>query len=160
MLAAGGTIAVGGLAVHSFPVWSTVAKANAYKDFLRLSALLVPHVLDELTGKRLAIAFKADQPPMKLHVAAMLALAAARRATKVEDFYPFATGSSKAAALRIISAWYLGVVEDVPTAQVFADQAALMYKPTSDVMTIPTYAVAGPSEWNAVSAPLNPMPKF
>lgn len=160
-LLATATTAMGGLVVGwSRPVWSSNAGGETYRDFLRLSALLIPHRLDEVTGRRLAAAMKADQPPLAGYVTTLLALAATKRASTVEDFFPFATGATRAAALKIISAWYLGVVEDVPEAQVFANVDALMFKPTSDVMTIPTYAPAGPSAWGGFSPPLAAMPTF
>jgi hypothetical protein len=63
-------------------------------------------------------------------------------------------------ALAIISAWYTGVVEDSANAEVFAFETALMYQPTRDVMTIPTYAISGPSGWTAQAPPLGNMPTF
>jgi hypothetical protein len=39
------------------------------------------------------------------------------------------------------TAWYLGVIVDAPDTEVFAYELALMYQPTSDVMTIPSYAI-------------------
>ena len=160
-LLATGTTAIGALAVSwSRPLWPSGARAEPYRDFMRLSALLVPHRLDAVTGRRLATAMKADQSPMAGYVTTLLTLAAAKRASKVEDFFPFTTGAARAAALQIVSAWYLGVVEDVPGAVVFANVDALMFKPTSDVMTIPTYAPAGPSAWGGFSPPLAAMPSF
>ncbi len=78
----------------------------------------------------------------------------------VEDFFPFASDEAKASALRIISAWYLGVVEDAPGAKVIAYELALMFKPTSDVMTIPTYSISRPNGWGAAAPPLSAMPTF
>lgn len=155
------TTVMGGLVVGwSRPVWSSNAQPETYRDFMRLSALLVSHRLDEVTGRRLAAAMEADQLPMAGHVTTLLALAATKRASKAEDFFPFATGAPRATALKMISAWYLGVVEDKPGAQVFANVDALMFRPTSDVMTIPTYAPAGPSAWGGFSPPLAAMPTF
>lgn len=160
-LLAAGTCGLGGLTFGwTRSAWSTGVAPEPYRDFLRLSALLVPHRLDEVTGERLALEMRADQPPMADYIASLLALAAAKRASRVEDFFPFATGAPRAAALRIISAWYLGVVDDAPGARVFANADALMFKPTADVMTIPTYAVAGPSNWGGFSPPLAAMPAF
>ena len=160
-LLAAGTCGVGGLAFGwTRSAWSTRLVGEPHRDFLRLSALLVPHRLDEVTGERLALEMRADQPPMADYIASLLALATAKRASRAEDFFPFATAAPRAAALRIISAWYLGVVEDVPGARVFANADALMFKPTADVMTVPTYAVAGPNNWGGFSPPLAAMPVF
>lgn len=156
-----GACATGALVIG----WSRSARSSdvedeKYQDFMRLSALLIPHRLDTVTGHRLAAAFRADRPPIADHVAALLRLAAAKQATTVEEFFPFAAGAPRATVLRIVSAWYLGVVEDRPGAQVFANVDALMFKPTSDVMTIPTYPTAGPSDWGGLSPPLAAMPAF
>jgi fructose 5-dehydrogenase small subunit len=69
-------------------------------------------------------------------------------------------GPLKQTALAIISAWYLGVVNDAPDAEVLAYARALIYEPTKDVMTIPSYAISGPNEWSAEAPPLSNMPEF
>jgi hypothetical protein len=43
---------------------------------------------------------------------------------------------------------------------VIAYEYALMYRPTSDVMTIPSYAISGPNGWTADAPPLSNMPEF
>ena len=74
----------------------------------------------------------------------LLAIARKKNARIVEDFFPdLPEGPLKETALAIISAWYLGVVTDAPDAEVFAYEYALMYQPTRDVMTIPSYAISG-----------------
>jgi fructose 5-dehydrogenase small subunit len=79
----------------------------------------------------------------------------------VEDFFPdLPEGRLKDTALAIISAWYTGVVVDEPGYKVFAFELALMYQPTRDVMTIPSYAISGPNGWNSSAPPLTDMPKF
>jgi fructose 5-dehydrogenase small subunit len=52
------------------------------------------------------------------------------------------------------------VIVDAPGAEVFAYELALMYQPTTDVMTIPTYAISGPNEWTSEAPPLGSMPTF
>ena len=79
----------------------------------------------------------------------------------VEDFFAdVPDGPLKQTALSIISAWYLGVATDAPDAEVFAYEYALMYQPTRDVMTIPSYAISGPNGWTAEGPPLSNMPEF
>ncbi len=159
MLAAACATSALALGCTSSPKPSGLENAR-FQDFMRLSVLLIPHGLDTITGHRLAAAFEADRPPIAGHIAALLQLAASKRATTVEEFFPFAAGAPRATALRIISAWYLGVVEDKAGAQVFANVDALMFKPMSDVMTIPTYPSAGPNDWGRFSPPLAAMPSF
>jgi fructose 5-dehydrogenase small subunit len=52
------------------------------------------------------------------------------------------------------------VIVDAPGAEVFAYELALMYQPTIDVMTIPTYAISGPNGWMSEAPALSDMPKF
>ena len=95
------------------------------------------------------------------HVTTLLAIAKKKDACIVEDFFPAVPeGPVKEAALAIISAWYLGVVIDESGAEVIAYEQALMYQPTRDVMTIPSYAKSGPNGWNAYAPPLSDMPSF
>jgi hypothetical protein len=127
---------------------------------MTLSALLIAHRLDPAVGRRIAVEMKADQPPLSDHIDALIKLARSKHATVAEDFLDVADDAPKASALRIISAWYLGVVDNVPGATVIAYELALMFQPTADVMTIPTYAIAGPNGWNAKAPPLDAMPRF
>jgi fructose 5-dehydrogenase small subunit len=51
-------------------------------------------------------------------------------------------------------------VKDADGSEVFAFEYALMYGPTSDVMTIPSYAISGPNAWPPDAPPLENMPDF
>jgi hypothetical protein len=145
------------VAAQPRPVRSAIAPDDR---FMALSRLLIPHRLDAEIGRRLDAELKADRAPMSGHIEALLKLAHDRHAAVVEDFFPFASDEAKAAALRIISAWYLGVVDDAPGAKIVASELALMFKPTSDVMTIPTYSISRPNGWGAQAPPLSAMPTF
>jgi hypothetical protein len=52
------------------------------------------------------------------------------------------------------------VIIDAESAQVFASEFALMFQPTGDVMTIPSYAISGPNGWDSNAPPLTGMPTF
>jgi hypothetical protein len=149
---------LGGLAASaSWPVRSAVANDDR---FMALSRLLIPHSLDPEIGRRIAVDLKADKAPFSDHIDALLKLARDRHAAVVEDFFPFASDGAKAYALRIISAWYLGVIDNTPGSKVIAYELALMFKPTSDVMTIPTYSISRPNGWSAEAPPLSAIPTF
>ena len=158
----GGGILLGGLAVApAFPAAVADPSTASPNPFMELSSLLIPHRLDQHVGLRLAAALSAKDPAFKGHVTALLDLARKKQAVIVEDFFPdVPAGPLKEAALLIISAWYLGVIVDAPDAEVFAYELALMYQPTLDVMTIPTYAISGPNGWTSEAPPLSNMPKF
>jgi fructose 5-dehydrogenase small subunit len=163
-LLAGSVFFIGGLAVLSaLPAlaapasWSDESSAR----FMQISSLLIPHQLNEEVGKRIGAAMSALDPSLAEQVTGLLAIARQKNARIVEDFFPdVPEGPLKATALAIISAWYLGVVTDAPDAEVFAFEHALMFQPTKDVMTIPSYAVSGPNGWTADAPPLESMPEF
>ena len=152
----GGAAALAGLPPAS-AAWSDESAAQ----FIEISSLLIPHRLNATIGKRIGNLMSALNPSLAEHVAGLLAIAKAKSARVVEDFFPdVPEGPLRQTALSIISAWYLGVASDAPDAEVFALEYALMYQPTSDVMTIPSYAKSGPNGWTADAPPLSNMPEF
>ena len=164
ILVAGGLL-LGGLAPATAQTGPALAADNTVTDFanqfMSLSSLLIQHRLDRDVGVRLAAALKAQSPDFAAHVGELLGIAKTKNATIVEDFfYDLADGPLKDTALGIISAWYIGVIVDAPNAEVFAYELALMFQPTIDVMTIPTYAISGPNGWTSEATPLSNMPKF
>ncbi len=137
--------------------WSQESAAR----FIEISSLLIPHRLHEEVGKRIGAAMSALNPSLSEQVAGLLAIARNKNARIVEEFFPdVPEGPLKETALAIISAWYLGVVTDTSEGEVFAYEYALMYGPTRDVMTIPSYAISGPNRWTADAPPLDSMPQF
>jgi hypothetical protein len=160
---------VGGLLVGGLAVLAALPAASAQTSwseesaarFMEISSLLIPHRLNAEIGKRIGNLMSALNPSLSEHVTGLLAIAKEKNAKVVEDFFPdVPEGPLKATALAIISAWYMGVVTDAYEAEVFAFEYALMYQPTSDVMTIPSYAVSGPNGWTANAPPLSNMPDF
>jgi fructose 5-dehydrogenase small subunit len=159
----GGGLVLGGLATA--PIVPTVAANPSATDFpsqfMELSSLLIAHRLDHDVGLRLAAALRMKNPAFAAHVSGLIEIAKNKNAKIVEDFFTdVADGPLKDTALLIISAWYLGVIVDEPNAEVFAYELALMYQPTNDVMTIPTYAISGPDGWTSEGRPLTDMPDF
>jgi hypothetical protein len=163
-LMVGGLFLAGGLAALStLPAMSAPASWSdeSAGRFMEISSLLIPHRLNEEIGKRIGAAVSALNPSLSEQVTELLAIAKKKNARIVEEFFPdVPEGPLKDTALAIISAWYLGVVTDAPDAEVFAYEYALMYGPTSDVMTIPSYAISGPNQWPADAPPLSNMPDF
>jgi hypothetical protein len=159
-----GGLLVGGLA--ALPTLPALAASTAWSDqsaarFMEISSLLIPHHLNEEIGKRMGVVMSALNPSLSQQIDELLSIARGKNARIVEDFFPdVPDGPLKQTALSIISAWYLGVATDAPDAEVFAYEYALMYQPTRDVMTIPSYAVSGPNGWKADAPPLSNMPEF
>jgi len=129
--------------------------------FMELSALLIDHRLDRDIGARLAAAMSHANAGIEQDIDALLDIAKKKNARIVEDFFPdVPEGRLRDTALAIISAWYSGVVSETQGSEVFAFELALMYQPTRDVMTIPSYAISGPNGWNPSAPPLSDMPEF
>lgn len=130
-------------------------------NFMEVSSLLIDHHLDAEVGSRMAAAMTRLHPGLLHDIGTIIAIAKQKNAKVVEDFFTdIPDGHLKDTALAIISAWYTGVVEASADAEVFAFETALMYQPTHDVMTIPSYAISGPNGWNADAPPLSAMPTF
>jgi hypothetical protein len=159
-----GGLIIGGIA--ALPTRPVIAEPTSWSDqsaarFMEISRLLVPHRLNEEVGKRMGSAMAALNPSLSQQIDGLLAIAREKNARIVEDFFAdVPDGPLKETALSIISAWYLGVVTDAPDAEVLAYEYALMYQPTRDVMTIPSYAISGPNGWTAEAPPLSNMPEF
>src|ERR1700722_4575916 len=158
----GGGVVLGALAAPSIATLAADSAQATYPgQFLDLSALLIQHRLDRDVGLRLAASLRVKDPTFEAKVTGILEIAGKKNAKIVEDFFPdVPEGPLKDAALLIVSAWYLGVIVDEPDAEVFAYELALMYEPTIDVMTIPTYAISGPNGWTSQAPPLGEMPRF
>jgi len=150
----------------ALPTLSAQAAVTSWSDesadrFLELSAVLIPRRLNAVVGKRIGAAMNALHPSLSEQVEELLAIAKKKNARVVEDFFPdVPEGPLKESALAIISAWYLGVASPAPDAEVFAFEYALMFQPTRDVMTIPSYAISGPNAWSADAPPLSDVPEF
>jgi fructose 5-dehydrogenase small subunit len=159
----GGAFLVGGLATGLMPTESAMAawSEEASARFMEISSLLIQHRLNQDIGRRMGAAMGALNSQLSDQVTELLTIAKNKNAKIVEDFFPdIPEGPLKETALAIISAWYLGVLTDAADAEVFAFENALMYQPTRDVMTIPSYAISGPNGWSADAPPLENMPDF
>jgi hypothetical protein len=159
-----GGLIIGGIA--ALPTLPVIAAPTSWSDqsaarFMEISLLLVPHRLNDEVGKRMGAAMAALNPSLSQQIDGLLAIAREKNARIVEDFFAdVPDGPLKETALSIISAWYLGIVTDAPDVEVLAYEYALMYQPTRDVMTIPSYAISGPNGWTAEAPPLSNMPEF
>jgi hypothetical protein len=159
----GGGVAAIGLAAAPFgvAVLADTVPAMPVSKFMEVSSLLINHQLNLEIGGRLATAMTGVYPGFEQNIDDILTIAHSKNAKIVEDFYPdIPSGKLQDAALAIISAWYSGVISETLGSEVYAYELALMYQPTSDVMTIPSYAISGPNGWNASAPPLTDMPEF
>jgi hypothetical protein len=162
-LLANSLVLIGGLAssATAFAVPPTASAPLLVPKFMRVSSLLIEHELNAAVGARLAVAMSSINPTIEHDIDRILEVAKAKTAKIAEDFFPdLPEGGTRATALAIISAWYSGVLVDAVGSMVFAYELALMYQPTRDVMTIPSYAISAPNGWNSSAPPLSAMPAF
>ncbi|WP_354858915.1 sorbitol dehydrogenase family protein [Acetobacter fabarum] len=129
--------------------------------FMLVSKLLVPHNLDPFVGHKIYNALSNAEEGFDNTVTALQDFIMKNAVVDVEHLMPALTDVAlKNSALKIISAWYSGVVHGKSGDRVVAFEEALMFKVTNDVMTIPSYAKSAPNAWNATAVPLLNMPSF
>ncbi|MEJ5118868.1 MULTISPECIES: sugar dehydrogenase complex small subunit [Gluconobacter] len=132
-----------------------------HQKFMSVSSLLVPHKLNEAIGMRTADAMIATVPDFPQHLEQLASFIEAKKPADVEELMEaLPEVSLKNAAQSIIESWYTGAVQGASTISVISYEEALMFKVTSDVMTIPSYAISGPNGWTADAPPLSQLPIF
>jgi fructose 5-dehydrogenase small subunit len=62
--------------------------------------------------------------------------------------------NQRQAMLGLVAAWYTGSVRDRTNAPMVAYYDALMYRPTSDALPVPTYCFGTPAWWTETPPPL------
>jgi hypothetical protein len=138
-----------------------VAAALNGDKFMAASHFLIQHRLSPGVGARMAAILHTRIPTLDADLDVIIRTAKERNAKVVEDFFDaLPDGQVKDAAHQIIFGWYAGVVDESPSAEVFAYEEALMYKPTKDAVALPTYSFNGPDHWTDVDPPLSAMPEF
>ena len=145
------------------PTASAVETATAVSvdKFIAASRCLIQHGLSPDVGARMAGILYAKIPTLDSDLDAIIATAEKKNSKVVEDFFDaLPDGHVKDSAHQIIFGWYAGVVDESPSAEVFAYEEALMYQPTKDAVALPTYSFNGPNHWTDVDPPLSAMPEF
>lgn len=138
-----------------------VAAALPVADFLRLSVFLTGgQALDATLAGRYQVALAKRDPQFGDSARALLALIRSTQAGTIEQLLetPDLQDTLRAATTRIVSAWYLGIVGQDADAELISYAEALMYRPTKDVLVVPTYG-AGPDSWGGqpgVTPPMTP----
>ncbi|WP_431259417.1 sugar dehydrogenase complex small subunit [Roseateles chitinivorans] len=125
------------------------ATALPVTDFLRLSVFLTGgQPLDATLAGRYQVALAKRDPQFGDSARALLALIRATQAASVEHLLeaPELKDTLRELTTRIVSAWYLGIVGQDADAELISYAEALMYRPTKDVLVVPTYG-AGPDSW-------------
>jgi len=123
--------------------------------FMTVSRLVAPVTLNPDTGAALYAALKLAEPAFDTNLQALAKLAAATPgisiealAAKLDDTHQAAL---RATLNKVVSAWYLGEVGH----RTFAYESALMYRPTADVLSPPSYVRGGPLNWAHSNPPVD-----
>ncbi|MBO9686767.1 MAG: hypothetical protein J7598_09145 [Mitsuaria chitosanitabida] len=125
------------------------AAALPAADFLRLSVFLTGgQPLDATLAGRYQAALAKRDPQFGDSTRALLTLIASSKAATIDQLLeaPELKDTLRALTTRIVSAWYLGIVGQDADAELISYAEALMYRPTKDVLVVPTYG-AGPDSW-------------
>ncbi|TCQ99415.1 sugar dehydrogenase complex small subunit [Neorhizobium sp. JUb45] len=155
-LATGSLTASGALA-------QVAATAKAPADFMRISRLLTghPEIDDTLADMAWSALVRRDDGFEAAYASLVQAIQVAdlQEFTDLPQSPAMSDPAHKAAAVSLISAWYLGRVGEVleraePGPDFITYTGALMWRPTLDVTVLPTYARAGPGYWAAAPASL------
>jgi fructose 5-dehydrogenase small subunit len=158
-----------GVAVLGAPMQKVVPAASAVETatavsvdkFMAASRCLIQHGLSSDVGARMVGVLYAKIPTLDADLDAIISTAREKSSKVVEDFFDaLPDGHVKESAHQIVFGWYAGVVDESPTAEVFAYEEALMYQPTKDAVALPTYSFNGPNHWTDVDPPLSAMPEF
>jgi fructose 5-dehydrogenase small subunit len=156
-------VAVLGAMQKVVPVASAVETTTAVSvdKFMAASRYLIQHGLSSDVGARMVGILYAKIPTLDADLDSIISTAREKNSKVVEDFFDaLPDGHVKESAHQIIFGWYAGVVDESPTAEVFAYEQALMYQPTKDAVALPTYSFNGPNHWTDVDPPLSAMPEF
>lgn len=118
--------------------------------FQKLAQFLTSKPVHAVLAQRYYDALKKRNPDLDKSVAALGTLVDQSKLAHMDDYLalPDVDKGLDTCAKGIVKAMYLGVVGDDENAELIAYKEAFMYKPTEDVLVIPTYA-HGPETWGA-----------
>ncbi|MET0320510.1 MAG: sugar dehydrogenase complex small subunit [Duganella sp.] len=159
----GATVSAAWVTWNTVPAWGTAAPAPSpfTAQFMQTSRLLINHQLDDKVGARIAAAAVKKYAQGAQMMASIIALAQAKQATQVEDFFgDIPAGPLQDFAHWVIFAWYSGCSSPKKDAQLFTFEQALTYQTTADTVAMPSYGFSGPNLWGRPIVPLSDMPTF
>ena len=135
------------------PAFSFAASGQPAADaFFRVSQVLTGYTeLDPGTSVRIAKALIDQQPAMSESLLMLGDLAKDPANTASAQLFLSAAQkvNQKQAALAVVAAWFKGTVGHGQEAVLVTYQQALMYRPVSDGLIVPTYCGNGPLWWTS-----------
>lgn len=131
----------------------TPAQRPAVQQFLALSRVVTGYdTLDETIAARTYDALCAENTGTSAAIVQLAALA--QQAADAKTLQAAAAQANLTEALNaILIGWYTGTVASKSETIVIAYRDALMYRPTADGLTVPTYCNKGPLWWQDTLPP-------
>lgn len=132
----------------------------AAADFLRLSEFLTGgKPLQAGLATRYQASLARHDPKFNEAAAALQRYVSDAKAASIDELLTHAelTEPLRKTITQIVSAWYLGIVNNDKDVELISYAEALMYRPTADVLIIPSYG-AGPDSWGDKPAGTSSVP--
>lgn len=158
-VAAGALLAAGGGALLGGVPTAFAAPVPA-DDFLRLSEFLTGgKPLQAALAARYQATLAKFDAKFDESSAALQRYVADAKAANIDELLarPDLSEPLKQSITQIVSAWYLGIVGDDNNVELVAYVDALMYRPTIDVIVVPSYG-GGPDSWGQKPANISTTP--
>lgn len=136
---------IGGMQVRAAAV--AAARDSASALFMQVSKLVSSNAVNAVTGDALYLALRRSDPAFDANLAALAQRVSAKPDLTVEtlaaDLDREAQAPLRATLNKIVSAWYLGVVDF----QTYAYEKALMFRVVGEVLSPPSYTRGAPLYW-------------
>ncbi|QMV53920.1 sugar dehydrogenase complex small subunit [Ewingella americana] len=130
--------------------WSTswaVENIEPQQLFMSVSRVITPAELSPQTGAQLYKALHQSNSVLDPHLQALAKMIAATPGITIELLAEALKAGQHQDLLKtlnsMVAAWYTGIVGN----RTYAYQTALMYQPTRDVLSPPSYTRGGPLNW-------------
>ncbi|MES2532715.1 MAG: sugar dehydrogenase complex small subunit [Pseudomonadota bacterium] len=160
-VAAGAVLAIGGGTVlGTTNAFAADAANTASAGFLRLSEFLTG---GQPLAAGLATRYQATlarlDPKFAAAAAELQRYVSDAKASHIDDLLarPDLSDPLRKTITQIVSAWYLGIVNNDTDVELVSYADALMYRPTADVLVVPSYG-GGPDSWGDKPANLSTTP--
>ncbi|WP_413503094.1 sorbitol dehydrogenase family protein [Serratia proteamaculans] len=126
-----------------------------FARFFKISQTLTEHQdIDQGMSARIFTALHNQNPQFTAQVEQLGGLLQAGQSAQQLQQQAIQAGLQEVVTA-IITAWYTGTVGHGQTAQLIAYKDALMYRPASDALIVPTYCGNGPLWWTAAPPAVN-----
>lgn len=155
-----GILSLSALTASFFPAIKAQAQEMNSSGFVPVSAFLVSRPVNPILAQRyynalikqslIKQAVNKNEPDFPSQLAALNRYISTHHFAHVDDFIASTQPDDPLykTAIRLVSAWYTGVVGDDENMELIAYADAMMYLPTQGILVIPTYG-SGPDTWGS-----------